>query len=239
MASTRPNWALNLPSGPTWYERWWDFDSEHDIADFAWTVIGGDGAEQCAWLGSIALNDEAFGAVLLTNDDNDNDSIIGQLKVESLKFALGKTYYLSARLKLGDATQCDAMFGAWIRDTVPLGGTDGASDGVWFRKDDGDTNWDAVRAYNAATFPDDYTQENGVATADTSYVILTIRIVMDANTAGKGTITYYTDGTSRHTAGPTATIVHDEELALGFGIMNGEAAAKTLTVDAVGYIAER
>jgi len=239
MASTRPAWALNLPSGPSWYEKWWDFDSEQDLSDFAWTVVGGDGTEQCAWKGSISLSDEAFGSVVLTTDDHDNDSIIGQLKFETLKFALGKTYYLIARLKPGDATQQDVLFGAWIRDTVPLGGSDGFSDGVAFRKDDGDTNWDAIRAYNASTFPDDYTQENAVATATTSYVVLVMRIVMDANTAGVGTITYHVDGVSKHTAGPTATIVHDEELALGFGVMAGEAAAKTLTIDGVGILAER
>jgi hypothetical protein len=240
MASTRPAWALNLPSGPSWYEKWWDFDSELDLADFAWTIIGGDGTEQCAWKGSIVISDEAFGSVVLTTDDHDNDSIIGQAKYETLKLALGKTYYIVGRLKGGDATQQDDLFGAWKRDTVPLGGSDGFSDGAAFRKDDGDTNWDAIRAYNASTFPDDYAQENGIYTevADT-YKVLTIKIVMDANTAGVGTIQYYVDGVDKHRAGPSAVIVHDEELAIGFGVMAGEAAAKTLTIDGVGILAER
>ena len=241
MASTRPNWALNLPSGPTWYEKWWDFDSEQDIADFAWTVIGGDGAEQCGFKGSVALSDGRNGEVLLTNDDQDNDSIIGQLKAETIRFnSLGKTTYLVARLKVSDDDQNDWLFGAWKRDTVPLGGSDGFSDGIAFRKDDGDDDLDAMRAFNAATFPDDYSQEQNVYTvvADT-YMILTIRVVMDANTAAVGRVDYYVDNVVKSSTTASASIVNDEELALGFGIMNGEAVAKTMTIDAVGILQER
>jgi hypothetical protein len=68
-----------------------------------------------------------------------------------------------------------------------------------------------------------------------------IKVVTDANTLGVGTAQFYIDGVIGATlGGPTNVyIAHDEELAIGFGIQNGEAVAKTMTVEAVGYICER
>ena len=240
MASTRPNWALNFPSGPTYHEKWISFDSDIDVSKFNWTIIGGVGAEQCGWQGSIEIQDELHGSLKLTNDANDNDSIIGQLRYETIKFSgLGKTHWIVGRMKVSDATQSDFMFGVWKRDTVPLGGTDGASDGIWFRKDDGDAYIDSVRAYNAATFPDDYSQDTAIGTMTTSYITYAIRVITDATTTGTATIQFYLDGNVAGSAISTTNLVADEELALGFGIMNGEAAAKTLTVESVGYLIER
>ena len=241
MASTRPYWAINLPSGPSWHEQWWDFNSDLELGDFAIDVIGGVGAEQCGWKGSVVISDGRLGELLITNDSQDNASTIVQAIKENIRFnSLGKTTYLIARLKVSDDDQIDWMFGAWKRDTVPLGGTDGASDGIWFRKDDGDDNLDAVRAYNAATFPDDYSQENDIYTvvADT-YMILTIRVVMDANTAAIGTVNFYVDNVIKYTTTAGSSIVPDEELAIGVGVMNGEAVAKTMTIDGMGILQER
>lgn len=238
MASTRPAWALNLPSGASWQEKWWDFDSERDLSDFAIDVRGGDGAEQCAWKGSVLWQDGRLGELLVTNDDQDNDYSVIQHKIESIRFnSLGKTTYLVFRLKLSDVDDSDFIAGAWKRSTTPF---TLISDGVFFASDDGDDNLDVARAYNAATRPDDYTQEQDVYTlVDDTYMVLTIRIVMDPNTSGVGTITYYVDGVAKHTSGPTASIVADEELAVGVALQNGSAAAKTMTVDAIGILQER
>lgn len=238
MASTRPNWALNLPSGPTWHEQWWDFNSPQDLADFAIDVVGGDGSEQAAWKGSVVVQDARTGELLITNDDNDDDSTVIQALAESIRFnSLGKTVYLVFRLKLSDATQKDFIAGAWKRSTTPF---TLISDGVFFTSDDGDDNLDVARAFNAATRPDDYSQENDVYTlVDDTYMILTIRVIMDANTTGVGSITYYVDNVAKHTAGPSASIVHDEELAVGVALRNGAAAAKTMTIDTIGVLQER
>lgn len=238
MASTRPAWALNLPNGASWEEHWWDFTSEQDIADWAWTVVGGDGAEQCAWKGSISLTDGRLGLLTLTNDDNDNDSIVGILKNECLRFnSLGKTSYLIARLKVSDATQSDFFFGAMKTTTTP---DTLISDGVFFKKDDGDDDLDACRAFNAATAPDDYSQEQNVYTVvDDTFMVLVMRIVMDANTAAIGRIDYYVDGVTKASTTASASIVNDEELAPFVFIKNGAAAAKSMTIDSIGVLQER
>lgn len=238
MASTRPNWSLNFPSGPTWHEQWWDFNSERDLGDFAIDVRGGDGAEQCAWKGSVLFQDGRLGEVLITNDDNDNDYTVFQSKVENIRFnSLGKTTWIVFRLKVSDDDQVDWIAGAWKRSTTPF---TLISDGVFFSKDDGDDDLDAARAFNAATRPDDYSQETNIqAVAADTYMVLAIRVIMDSNTAAVGSVTYYVDGTAKYTAGPSASICNDEELAVGVAIQNGEAVAKTMTIDTIGIIQER
>lgn len=227
---TTPWFARNLPNGPDGYGKFVDFDEDSDIDKFELTTIDSLDA-------TVAISDAHGGELLVTTGAADDDSCEFQWKAESLKLeGLGKTYWVFGRFKTGEATQSDLRFGLMITDTtfLPGAGTAGASDGVWFGKDDGDTNWDAVYAKDASTFPDDYSKNNGVGTLDTSYHEYAIRIVTNAVTQGTATITYYIDGTPV-SAPSTTTLPYDEELALSFGIQNGSAAAKTLTVDYVGY----
>lgn len=238
MASTRPSWALNLPSGPSWHEQWWDFDSERDLADFAIDVRGGYGAQQFAYKGSVLWQDGRLGELLVTNDSNDDDYSVIQHKVESIRFnSLGKTTYLAARLKMSDVEQSDFIFGAWKRSTTPF---TLISDGVFWASDDGDSYLDASRAFNAATRPDDYSQELAAYTmTNDTYMTLCIRVQMDAITAGVGQLTYYVDNVAKYVSASSASIVNDEELAIGVALQNGAAAAKTLTLDGIGYLQER
>lgn len=238
MASTRPYWALNLPSGPSWHEKWWDFDSELDLADFAQDVRGGDGTEQCAYKGSILWQDDRLGSLLITNDDQDDDYSVVQHKVESLRFnSLGKTTYVLARLKMSDVEQSDFIFGAWKRSTTPF---TLISDGLFFSSDDGDSYLDCSRAFNAATRPDDYSQELAAYTmTNDTYMVLCLRVIMDSVTAAKGRATYYVDNVPVYDTPALSSIVNDEELAIGVALQNGAAAAKTLTLDGIGYLQER
>lgn len=232
MPANLPYWAQNLPSGPDYYVQFLDFDRDSDEDQLSITRVG---------TSTDAVSDAAFGEMLTTNDTNDNDSTEYQWEAETIRFnGLGKTYWLICRAKFSDATDSDVRFGAMKTDTTFLPGTGaaGVSDGVWWGKDDDDTNLDGVHAFNAATFPDDYSKNNALATLDTSYHTYAIRIVTDATTLGTAAITWYFDGVAKTTANTTG-LVHDEELALSFGIQNGAAAAKTATWDYVGFAVER
>ena len=52
-----------------------------------------------------------------------------------------KRKHTFSRFKLSDATQSDALVGLAITDTTAI---DGVTDGIFFTKDDGDTNLDFV-----------------------------------------------------------------------------------------------
>ena len=119
----------------------------------------------------------------------------------------------------------DWLVGLHVTDTSPI--VSAPSDGVYFRKDDGDTDIDfEVRASSAQV-----AAAAGIATATTNFVRL------DFYFDGVDTIHYFVDeeekGTIETTSFPTT------ELAVSFAVQNGEAVAKTLTVDWIGAIKER
>ena len=77
--------------------------------------------------------------LLLTNAAGDNDLDFLQLKGEAFKLSTIRKH-TSSRFKVSDATQSDFVMGLQITDTTPLATTDG----VFFIKDDGDTNLDSI-----------------------------------------------------------------------------------------------
>lgn len=221
--STTPYWAQNLPALGAGYgkEIWFDNDQVLDQFDVTITNGGVDTS-------TIAISDASPPEAVFTNSATDNDSIEAQYKAETFRLnKLGGTYWFGFEAKIGDATQADLLLGLMKRDVTFIAGV---SDGIFFRKDDGDTNLDLVSAKDAAAFPDDYSQSNGVGTVDTSYHEYVFRVVMDANTLGTGTITFYRDGVGIGSAMTLTTIAHDEELAISFGHQNGEGAAKALSM---------
>lgn len=223
----------NVQSGPEWFVHFFDFHRDIEVATSSWTFNVTNSTAP------TTVSDEAFGAVAVTNATGDNDRIEVSAIAETVKLnGLGKEYWFLARAKCSDATQADYAFGLIIADADWLGDSAVASDGIWFRKDDGDTNWDTVIAYNAASISD-YATQVGVSTCDTSYHTFAIRIVTDAVTQGRGTVTFYIDGAVVGSPQTTSSLPYDEELALAFGVQNGEAAAKTLTLDYIGVMAQR
>ena len=120
------------PSDQTYYGYFNDFMT-YNSGD--WTITTTEAGSGTA---SEAVTSSAGGALLITNDDADNDLDFLQLKGESFKLSTSKRAYFSARFKVSDATQSDFVMGLQITDTTPLA----VSDGVYFMKDDGDTNLD-------------------------------------------------------------------------------------------------
>ena len=118
-----------------------------------WTITTTEGGTGNA---SEALTNVAGGALLITNDDADNDSDEFQLAVESFKFASGKKSWFKTRFKVSDATQSDWIIGLCITDTTLI---DAMSDGVYFKKDDGDASIDFALELNGSA-----TEASGIAT---------------------------------------------------------------------------
>uniref|UniRef100_A0A6M3JSB4 Putative structural protein n=1 Tax=viral metagenome TaxID=1070528 RepID=A0A6M3JSB4_9ZZZZ len=216
VASDKPMGQLLIPDPTSVHTFFEDFDR---YAAGDWTVTETDaGATQ-------ALADGDGGQLLITNTAADDDLVGIQLAKESFTLESGKKAWFTARIKGSDATQMDWLVGLHVTDTSPIASA--PSDGVYFRKDDGDTNIDIAVVASSATVA----EVNGIATATTGFVRLDIYF------DGVDTIHYFVDGveigTIETTSFPTT------ELNVSFAVQNGEAVAKTLTVDWIGAVKER
>ena len=185
-----------------------------------WTVTT---TEAGAGSASEAIGTAAGGQLVLTNDDADNDLDSLQLQGESFLFAAGKKAWFETRFKVSDATQSDLLLGLVITDTTPLAHTDG----VVFRKDDGDTNLDFESFKDSAGT----TQAAVTTLSDDTFVIA--GFYYDG-----AEFHLYINGEKTHTLS-SPTIPDDEELTVTMHIQNGEAAAKVLTVDYILAAIER
>ena len=172
-----------------------------------------------------ALTSGAGGQLLLTNAAGDNDLDFLQLKGESFKLSSSKKAFFEARFKVSDATQSDVVMGLQITDTTPLA----VSDGVYFMKDDGDTNLD----FHIEKDGTDTTTAAITTLADDTFV--TVGFFIDPNTSQ---VSYFI-GEAEPVGVVNTNLPDDEELTVSFGIQNGEAAAKTMTIDYVNVICER
>lgn len=214
VAKNSPLGEFILPAPTTAHTYFEDFDT-YTAADWTVTEVG---------VATQALADEDGGVLLVTNAAVDNDSSFSQKVGESFLFEAGKKTWFSARLKVSDATQSDWVVGLQITDTTPLDVTDG----VFFRKDDGDTNIDlVVEKDNTAT------TEAAIGTnADDTYVTLSFYY------NGNDAIIGYVNGVAAASL-VTTNLPDDEVLTISFGIQNGESVAKTMSVDYIFAAKER
>lgn len=218
VAKSAPLGMFGMPDPTQWHVFFDDFD-RYVAGD--WTITTTEAGASSA---TEALTDADGGALLITNDQADDDADFFQKVGESFKFAAGKKMFFKARFKVSDATQSDFVMGLQITDTTPLDVTDG----VFFQKDDGDANLDFhVEKNNTAT------SATGVATVANDTWI-EVAFYYD----GKSEVTYYVDGVKKGTSAVT-NLPDDEDLTVSFGIQNGEAASKTMTVDYILAAKER
>jgi len=201
---------------PTKFHTYWEDFDYYTAAN--WTVTETQaGATQ-------ALADGDGGLLLLTNSAADDDLCALQKVGESYRFAAGKQLFFEARFKVSDATQSDVVMGLQITDTTPLD----VSDGVFFIKPDGAATVNfLVEKNNTAT------TASAVATmVDDTFIRLGFWY------DGVASVYYFVNGVL---GGKSATtnLVDDEDLTVSFAIQNGEAAAKTMTVDYIFVAKER
>jgi|TARA_E500000318_G_scaffold105880_1_gene113273 hypothetical protein len=187
-----------------------------------WTITT---AEDGSGSATEAIGNIAGGCLVLTNAAGDNDHDFLQLKGESFKLSSSKRAYFNARFKVSDATQSDFVMGLQITDTTPLA----ASDGVNFRKDDGDALLDFVVEKDSTE-----TLTAGVATmADDTFIQVGFFLDPDSSQ-----VSYFINN-AEPVAVVNTNLPDNEELTVSFGIQNGEAAAKVMTIDYVNVMVER
>lgn len=170
-----------------------------------------------------ALIDEDGGVLQLGNSAADDDLNAIQKVGESFLFELGKRTWFKSRFKISDATQSELIVGLQITDTTP---TD-VTDGVFFQKADG------TDALTLEVEKDNVATSTAVGTlVDDTYVtagffydgIETIEVFLNDALVGKSVITNLPD---------------DEVLTISLAVLNGEAAAKDLSIDYVLASKER
>ena len=209
------------PSDQTFYGYFNDFLEYHAGI---WTITTTEAGTGSA---TEAITSGAGGQLLVTNAAGDNDADFFQLKGESFRFSRSKKAYFSARFKTSDATQTDLVFGIQITDTTPLT----ATDGIFFRKDDGNALLDLVVEKNNQAI-----EASGIATlANDTFITATFFI----DPSSSKVFYCINNGEPVGVVIPDASFPDDEDLTVSFGIQNGAAAVKTLTVDYITAMIER
>jgi hypothetical protein len=171
-----------------------------------------------------ALTDGDGGLLLITNTAADDDLVALQKVGESYRFASGKELFFEARLKVSDATQSDVVIGLQITDATPLD----VSDGVFFIKADGSTSVSLL------------VEKNGTATTTSSVATMAndTFISLGFYYDGASSIQYSVNGVVTGTS-VTTNLPDDEDMTVSIALQNGEAVAKTMTVDYVFVAKER
>ena len=207
------------PSDQTYYGYFNDFMT-YNSGD--WTITTTEAGTGSA---TEAVTSSAGGALLLTNAAGDNDLDFLQLKGEAFRLAAGKRAFFSSRFKVSDATQSDFVMGLHITDTSPLDVTDG----IFFISADGAATVDlSVEKNNSAT------TASSIATMSND-TFITLSWFIDPNTSN----VHYSVNNAEPLVLADTNLPNDEDLTISFGIQNGEAVAKTMTVDYINVMVER
>lgn len=198
-----------------------DFLVEQDYAAADWVITTTEDGSGSA---SEALaSDEVGGALVITNDDADDDSNSLQLTQETFKLASDKRVWMEVRAKVNDADQVDAFIGLCVTDTTPLA----ATDRVGFQIDDGNASINVLTEKDSTETKTD----SDVDASDDTYVKLGMY------SDGSGKVEFYVD--RNKVATHSTNIPDDENLCVTLHLVNGEAAAQSLTVDYIHVVQER
>jgi len=217
VGKTDPLGMFGAPD-PTKYHVFFDDFDRYVAGDWTVTEVG---------VATQALRDGDGGLLLITNAAVDNDSSFQQKVGESFMLEAGKKAWFKTRFKVSDATESDIAIGLQVTDTTPLA----ATDGVWFRKDDGDANIDAI------VQKDDTTGKNTQTAVGTLVDNTFIELAWYYD--GAGYVEFYVDKVKKATLDASSTYLPDTELTVSFGIQNGVAISTTMTLDYILAAKER
>jgi hypothetical protein len=211
-----PAMAQSLSFDDTNFRKFLNEFDRYAAADWTLTTT-----EAGAGAATEALTSIDGGAILITNDNADNDNDFFQLPSEGFKWESSKPLYFKTRFKVSDATQSDIVIGLQITDTSPLD----VSDGIFFLKPD-----DAASLFFRVEKNDTVTSDAATAIAtlaDDTFVTLAFYYE-----PSDGKVQYWVNGVMVGARAIT-NVPDDEELTVSFGLQNGAAAAKTMTLDYV------
>lgn len=210
---------------PTKYHIYHDDFDKYTASDWVITTT-----EAGSGNASEALADGDGGLLVVTNDNADNDADFFQWAggsggvIESFKWEANKQLFFKARFKTSDADNSDVVIGLQITDTTPLDVTDG----IFFLLTDGD-------ATPSFIVEKDSTQSTLSLNDLSDDTFVTVGFLYDPKDQK---FHVYQDNVKVGTVVST-NAPDDEELTISFGIQNGEAAAKVLTVDYITVGKER
>ena len=226
-AKAGPLGMYGLPDPASWHTYFNDFDEY--VVTTRWT-------ETKTGAGTVAVTDADGGVLLITNAAADNDAVFVQKLGESFLPTSGKRLIGKARFKISDATESECYFGLMVTDTDPFSSTagDGVTDGIFFMKEDGSAN---------VGF---YVQKDATTGQLTSAAVTTLATDTYTELAfafdGRRYVTLWKDGAQLTTVDLTTTLttyLPDTELTISFGLKNGEAVAKTMSIDYIFLAQER
>ncbi len=167
------------------------------------------------------------GLLLVTNTAADDDLVALQKTPAAWSFTAGKKTFFRARFKVSDATQSDLVIGLQVVDTTPLDVTDG----VYFLKADGSTDVSVICRKNATTGS---TSASAITTlADDTFVELGWYYDGDSK------VYYEVNGSVLGSLDASSAFLPDANVTVSFALQNGEAVAKTMTVDYIYVAKER
>ena len=167
------------------------------------------------------------GLLLITNTAADDDLVALQKTPAAWSFTAGKKAFFRARFKVSDATQSDLVIGLQVVDTTPLDVTDG----VYFLKADGAATVDVICRKNATTGS---TKAEDIATLEDD-TFITLGWYYD----GDGKVYYEVNGSVLGSLNASSAFLPDTNVTVSFALQNGEADAKTMTVDYIYVAKER
>ena len=229
---THPLNLFGEPAPMSWITFFTDFAGPSDSlpnatdANFTVTKVGA---------GTIAQADGVGGWALLTNAAGVADSQFLQKRGEAFRFTSDKKMMFGIRFKVSDATQSVVVAGLQITDTTP----GDVTDGIFFLKSD-DATTIALRVEK-----DDAAASVNLGTALANDTFIELVWVYDPkktwNNAGVTTRQFdiYINGAYSTSLAATTTVPDDEDLCVSFGMQNGEAVAKNMTIDWIFAAQER
>lgn len=212
-AKTEPMGEFILPDMTKAHVYMEDFDY-YTAANWTVTEVG---------VATQALTDGDGGRLLITNAAADNDSSFNQKVGESFLLETGKKLWFDCLFQASDATQSQIIMGLQITDTTPID----VSDGIFFLKLDGAA--DILMIVEKDEVGTTLSMGDLVDATD-------IRLSFFYN--GGDSIKAFVDGVHIGTL-VTTNLPDNEVLTVTFGIENGEASAKTMTVDYIMVAKER
>lgn len=230
-AQTDPLGLFGLPDPTKWIYYFNDMANGWDVLPNATDqnyIVTKTGA------GTVAGANALGGAVLLTNAAANNDAIFIQKKPEAFAWSADKRMFFETRFQCSDASLTQLVFGLQITDITPLA----VSDGLFFIKASAST------AFGFAAFK----ASAGVTTAGVATLATATNIRLGFAYNGRpiqidGTTYYqfqiFVNGVQTSVVNALAANVPTVTLCPSIGIQNGEAVAKTLTVDYIFAAVER
>lgn len=196
----------------------------------SWTITK---TEAGAGSAAIARIDGFGGLMAITNDAADNDNFFAQTIGEQFRWSASKRLIFDCRFKVSDAVDSDVVIGLQLTDTTPLDVTDGI---FFIKDDDAATVSFRVEKDNAAS-----TLAVGSLTSDTFARLSFVYNGVPRDVSGTATYDFqvFLNGALVGTVAATTNVPDDEDLCISFGIQNGAAVAKVLTIDYVFCAQER